>query len=112
MQSGIGSRKLLILTGTFIFKIVRAAEIILGTGSYDSGIILIAIHEKLNFAFAPPAVIIETSTQIGTYIMSFTFNSINNGMQRAHIGLAAAILCMEVSLILAYLSQCIGNLII
>ena len=44
VHSGVRSCKFLILTSFMFFEILRAAEVVLGSGSANCGILLVAVH--------------------------------------------------------------------
>src|SRR5258708_1552166 len=52
-------------------EVVRSAEIILGPGATDGGKIRIPVHEKFYFTFAPPAIIVNSISQVSAHILSF-----------------------------------------
>ena len=77
-QTGIGRRKGLIPMGLRIFKIIRAAEIILRARAADGGIFPVAIHVELDLSLAPPAGVVHAPGHVGADILPSPANSIQN----------------------------------
>lgn len=57
MHTGIGCGKFLVLMCFLVLEIIRAAEVVFGTGAANGWELLVAVEIEFNFAFAPPAVI-------------------------------------------------------
>src|SRR5690554_7241361 len=93
-------------------EIIRSAEIILSSGSYDGRELLVSIHEEFDFSFAPPAIVIHLPGHIDSYIVPFSLYSVDNGIIGGFIHFCAAELCMEIGSILRYIGQRIIDLII
>ena len=60
-------------------KIIRAAKIILGSSSANRRKGLVAVHKKLDFALAPPSVIVDAPRKVGSDVMALTGNAVNFG---------------------------------
>ena len=66
--------------GFGVLKIVRAAEIILGSRAADCREIGISVHIKLYFAFSPPAAVVDAPRHICSDIMTLAFYAVKNGI--------------------------------
>ena len=77
-HTGIRRVKFLILTRPRFVKTVRTAEIILGSGAANRRKFLIAIHEELDLAFAPPARAVRAPGHIGSDVLSLSANAVEN----------------------------------
>ncbi len=110
MQSCIRRGKLLVLSSPV--EIIRATEIVFGSGATNGRELLIAIHEELDFAFAPPAIVINAPGHVNTNKLPCTFNVVNNGIIGSHVRIGASKLGMKISRIVRNISQRVVNLII
>ena len=112
-QTGIGRRKGLILMGLRIFKIIRAAEIILRARAADGGIFPVAVHVELDLSLTPPAGVVHTPGHVGADILPSPANAIQNRIILL-IGqwIDPAELRMKIARVLLHRLHGIGNLII
>ena len=92
--------------------VVGAAKVVFGAGADNGRILLIAVKEELDFAFAPPVVIRHADRQISAYKLPASPDTIHNGViglvrQRIH----PPELRMEIGGIVGNLGKGVVNLI-
>lgn len=56
---------------SFTVEVVGPAKVVFGSGSADRGELVVSVHEELDLAFAPPAVVVEPPCHVDTYILAF-----------------------------------------
>ena len=78
--------ELLILPCFHVFKIVRAAKIILCAGTAYGGMVGIPIQIKLDFPFTPPAAGIDAPAYIGPYILPLPLDPVQDHMGYFELG--------------------------
>ena len=66
--------------GVGILKIVRAAEVVLGSRAADGGILGVPVQVELNLPFAPPTVVVHAPRHVSTYILSLAFYPVQDGV--------------------------------
>src|SRR5699024_9864515 len=63
---------------TVRLKVVRTAEIILGTRSAYGGKFAVAVYKELYFAFTPPAAAVASPRKVGTHVLSAPANVVKD----------------------------------
>ena len=61
------------------FKIPRAAEVIFSSRTADCRPVLVTIHEELDFALTPPAIVADAPCQVGTDVMALPRHAVQSG---------------------------------
>ena len=61
-------------------EVPGAAEVILGAGAADRGVIVVAVEIDLQFALAPPAKAVDTPRKVGADIVTMTGNAVQDDM--------------------------------
>ena len=89
-----------------------AAEVVLGAGTANGGILLVAVDEELDLTFAPPAAVVDTITHGNTHIVAIPLDSVQNSILLA-IGqrVGSAELGVEIRAVLRNFRQGIIDLI-
>src|SRR4051812_43840103 len=66
-----------------MLEVPRAAKVVFGPGAADRRKLLIAVHEELDLAFAPPAGVVDAPRQVGAYVVPMPAESVENRVDLA-----------------------------
>src|SRR5690606_18903880 len=94
-------------------EIVGAAEIVLGARTADGGKVLVAIHEELDLALAPPAGIVDAPSHVGADIVAAALDTVDDRVVGA-VGerIGAAELGVEIGGVLGDVGKGIVDLVV
>ena len=79
-QTGVRGREFRILAVDV--KVVRTAEVVFRTGAADGREFGVAVHEELDFTFAPPAVVVYTPEQVRADVLTLALDAVDDGVVR------------------------------
>src|SRR5262245_25965860 len=96
-----------------VLKIIRTTEVVLSAGAADCREFPIAVEEKFDLPFSPPARVVHTPSQIGSNVVSPSLDSVQKNVVsliRKRIGPPK--LGVEVGRIVRHFSKGMINLIV
>ena len=112
-QARVGSGELLVLLGLLVLEVVRAAEIVLGTGAADGGELRVPVQEELDLAFSPPALVVDAPGQVRSHVVALAAHSFQDGVVLlGRVRVRAAELGVEVARVGRDLPQRVGDLVV
>lgn len=97
-EAGVGRGEGLIFVEVVVFEIVRAAEIVFGAGAANGRELIIAVQVEFDFAFTPPARVMDVHGEVGADVLAFAFDVVEDGVKAAGLErVFVMVLSMEIS---------------
>ena len=115
-QARVGRRELVVLARAVRrlgVEVVGAAEVVLGARAADGRELRVAVHEELDLALAPPAVVVDAPGHVGADVVAPALDAVEDGVDvlvRQRVD--AAELGVEVGGVVRHVGQRVVDLVV